>query len=141
MVYSPQQYLHRQTGADAISCRPRWQRRQILTCAKNDRRTRAPASCLRPGTDAMNDIMCGDQSTNAGTEQTEKTKYERNNDVNGTLRMLESSPLESSVAFVSGYTSPGPSGVKANAVAVATPAARTALAPRRGNIRGCGLRK
>ena len=46
----------------------------------------------------MNDIICGDQSTNAGTEQTEKTRYERNKDVNGMLRILESTLVEPSVS-------------------------------------------
>jgi hypothetical protein len=45
----------------------------------------------------MNDIICGDQSTNLGTEQTEKTKYERNKDVNGTLRIVKSSTLAKSL--------------------------------------------
>ena len=86
----------------------------------------------------MNDIICGDQSTNAGTEQTEKTKYERNKDVSGTLRMPESSPLVPSL--VSAYTSVGPSTEKANVVVVATPATRTTPVPKRGNLRGA-LRK
>ena len=87
----------------------------------------------------MNDITCGDQSTNAGTEQTEKTIYERNKDVSGTLRMLEASP--SGPSLISAYTSFGPSTEKANAVVVAAPAIRTALVPRRGNRRGCTSRK
>ena len=87
----------------------------------------------------MNDIICGDQSTNAGTEQTEKTKYERNKDVNGTLRIVGSFTLAKSL--VSAYTSLAPSVEKANAVVVATPVTRTTLAPRRDNLRGCTLRK
>jgi len=85
----------------------------------------------------MNDIICGDQSTNAGTEQTEKTKYERNKDVNGTLRMLESSPLVLSLVC----TPLGPSIEKVSVVVVATPATRTTLVARPGNLRGCALRK
>ena len=69
----------------------------------------------------------------------EKTKYERNKDVNGTLRMLEPSPLVPSL--MSACTSLGPSIEKANAVVVATPATRTTLAPRRGDLWGCMLRK
>ena len=86
----------------------------------------------------MNDIICGDQSTNAGTEQMEKTKYERNNDVNGTFRILESSVLGK--LLVSAYTSFGPSAEKVSAVVAATPATRTSLAPRRGKLLGCALR-
>jgi len=85
----------------------------------------------------MNDMICGDQSTNAGTEQTEKTKYERNKDVNGTLRIVESSTLAKSL--MSAYTSLAPSAEKANTVAVATPVTRTTLAPGRGDLRGCTL--
>ena len=88
----------------------------------------------------MNDIICGDQSTNAGTEQTEYTKYDRNKDVNGTLRMLEPSPLPP--LLVSACKSTGPSIEKVKAVVVAIPAARMTLpAPRRDNLRGCTLRK
>lgn len=87
----------------------------------------------------MNDNTCGDQSTNAGTEQTEKTRYERNKDVNGALRMLEPSTLVSS--FTSAYTYFGLSSEKVNAVAAATPVTRAAPAPRRGSVPGRVLRK
>ena len=87
----------------------------------------------------MNDIICGDQSTNAGTEHTEKTKYERNKDVSGTLRMLESPPLIPSLA--SARMSLGPSAERAKRVVEATPAVRATLAPRRGNLRDCASRK
>ena len=85
----------------------------------------------------MNDIICGDQSTNAGMEQTEKTKYERSKDVSGTLRIVESSMLAKSL--VPAYTSLGPSVEEANAVVAATPATRTTPTPKRVNLRGCTL--
>lgn len=88
----------------------------------------------------MNDITRGDQSTNAGTEQTEKTKYERNKDVNGTFRIAESSTLAKSL--MSASTILGLSVEKASAVVVATPTTRATPAPRRDlNFGGCVLRK
>jgi len=85
----------------------------------------------------MTDIICGDQSTNTGTEQTEKTRYERNKDVNGTLWIVESSALSKSL--VSAYTLFGPIVEKASPV-VATPATRTSPTPRRGKLLGCAMR-
>ena len=95
---------------------------------------------MRPGTEVVNDIICGDQSTNAGTEQTEKTKYERNKNVNGMFRIVESSALAKSLT--SALASLEPRAGKAYTVVVATPAARATLVPRRDlNLRGCVVRK
>ena len=88
----------------------------------------------------MNDITRGDQSTNAGTEQTEKTKYERNKDVNGTLRIVESSMFEKSLMSAPALLGPGVE--KASTAVVAIPATRATLAPRRVlSLRGCVLHR